>query len=84
MAYACACFSQKLQLFIIEVDTVSIPYIVSYPAQFLHVCKRADAFTLKHIVLLILGLAQMSVKSHALFTCEYSTLAEQILRNGER
>ena len=83
VAYAGACFSQKLQLLIVEVDAVCIPDIISDPSESFHIGKWSDPLTLKHVVLLVLRLAQMCVEADAFFPREDRTLAQQFLGNRE-
>ena len=84
MAYAGACLSQKLQLFIIEMDAVCVPDIISDPAESFHIGKRSDPLALKHVVLFVFRLAQMCMETNSFFPREDGTFAQQFLGNRER
>lgn len=75
---------QLPQLFIVEVDAVGKPHIRASPAQGRHELQRPDAVVGQHVMLLVLGLAQVGMEPDTVLPGQDGTLPQQLRTDGER
>ena len=71
------------ELFIVEMDAVGVPDVVSEPAQAVHVFQRTHAETAQGEVLFISRLRQMGMEPHPVGSRQHRRFPEEILRDGE-
>ena len=78
MADARARLGKQLDLLLVQVHAVDVPYVVAQPTQFLSIRHRPAAKLAQAERLLIQCLCQMRVKLHAVRTSQRSGLSHQI------
>ena len=84
VADAGAGFSEKLELFGVEMNAVCVPHVRTDPAERLHERQRAHAFALEHVVFFVPGLAQVRMQPDMVLPGENGALAQELGRNRKR